>query len=660
MLMLACLLLVRLGLTTADDHPLIATFAPAAGLAWAALMRWGPAVTPGVWLGLAAGFIWGGASWSLALALATGQTLGACIAAFWLGRAGFDSRLDQPRDLWLLGGAVLCGGAVLSAANAATWLMLAGRIPMLDLANAWLAWWFGEASGLVIVGVALLALPRVAMAVPSTPRWIGDAALLLAIALSFGLVIDALANGRLNLLPFAVLPLVALAWLALRGGLALPTFGLAVLALLATALLAGGSRSLQQVAGAVGIRSMWACLALAQALVLLVHVFAGRARNAAQRFELALESADLGVADWPLGVGTPYTSARWRSLLGDRDGSRTSTLEAWLARVHGDDRNDLRLAIESLDQPAHDSVWRQARIRVGDAWPWFELRITVAARDAGQRPTRLVATLSDVQEQRSAEDRERLSSSLFQNLHEGLVIVDADLRILDVNPTYSRITGHRARGVDRHRADAAQLLVDRRDDAPAAERHLGRLAQPRTLERRGGRTPAQRRSLRVAPERVHGARPRRRRALSRADGVGHHRAAAAARTARAPGPFRRADATAQPRAPDPAAQRGAGGQRTRRPSAGRVLHRPRSLQGDQRAPRPQCRRPPVGGAGCPPAQRAARARHLVRRRGATGRRRVRAAAARRHGRGGAAGRRTRAARDRAAVHARCADRRPPR
>jgi len=441
LLMLACLLLVRLSITTADDHRLIATFAPAVGLAWAALMRWGPAVTPGVWLGLAAGFIWAGASWSLALALATGQALGACIAAFWLGRAGFDSRLEQPRDLWLLLGAVLCGGAVLSAANAATWLMLAGRIPVLDLAGAWLTWWFGEAAGLLLMGVALLTLPSLATAAPTTQRWIGDAALLLAIALSLGLVIDALANGRLGLLPFAVLPLVALVWLALRGGLALPTAGLAVLGLLAMALLASGSRPLQQVANSLGLRSLWACLALAQALVLLVHVFAGRARIAAKRLELALDSADLGVADWPLGAGTPYTSPRWRRLLGDLDGSRTSTLEAWLARVHGDDRTDLRLAIDSLDETGHDSVWRQARIRVGDAWPWFELRITVAARDADQRASRLVATLSDVQEQRSAEDRERLSSSLFQNLHEGLVIVDADLRILDVNPTYSRITG---------------------------------------------------------------------------------------------------------------------------------------------------------------------------------------------------------------------------
>src|SRR5262249_25908169 len=156
----------------------------------------------------------------------------------------------------------------------------------------WLAWWFGEATGLLLVGVALLALPQIARVGFASQRWVGDAALLLAVALSLGLVIDALANARLGLLPFAVLPLVALAWLALRGGLALPTAGLALMALLATALLAGGSRALSQVAGTLGVRSMWACVALAQALVLLVHVFAGRARNAARRFEVALQSAD--------------------------------------------------------------------------------------------------------------------------------------------------------------------------------------------------------------------------------------------------------------------------------------------------------------------------------------------------------------------------------
>jgi diguanylate cyclase (GGDEF)-like protein/PAS domain S-box-containing protein len=442
LLLLSCAAAARLGVATAETHSLVATFAPAVGLAWVAAMRWGPALAPGAWLGLALGLLWGGASPLLAVAIATGQCLGALVAAFWLGRAGFDARMEQPRDLWVLAGAVLCGGLVLSAANAASWLLLAGRIPLIDLAGAWLGWWFSEVTGLVLVGVALLALPRtLARSNRPVQRWIGDAALLLGMALSLAVVVNALAAGRLDLLPFALLPMVALAWLTLRGGLLLPALSLAAMALLAAVMHATASRPMPELVATLGLRSLWACLAAAQALVLLVHVFAGRSDNAARRYELALESADIGVAEWPLRAGMAYTSPRWRSLLGDPDGSRTATLDGWLARVHGDDRADLRRAIETLDAPEHRSVWRQARIRVGDAWPWFELRIAVVERDADQRPLRLVATLSDVQEQRSAEDRERLSSSLFQNLHEGLVIVDAELRILDVNPTYSRITG---------------------------------------------------------------------------------------------------------------------------------------------------------------------------------------------------------------------------
>jgi diguanylate cyclase (GGDEF)-like protein/PAS domain S-box-containing protein len=442
LLLLGCALCARLGVATAETQSLVGTFAPAVGVAWAAAMRWGPAVAPGAWLGLALGLLWGGASPLLAIAIATGQCLGALVSAFWLGRAGFDARMEQPRDLWVWTGAVLCGGLVLSAANAASWLLLAGRVPLIDLASTWLGWWFSEVTGLVLVGMALLALPRsLARWIRPAQRWIGDAALLLGMALSLAVVVNALLAGRLDLLPFALLPMVALAWLTLRGGLLLPAVALGAMSLLAAALYAAGSRPMPELVAMLGLRSLWACLAAAQALALLVHVFAGRSDNAARRYELALESADIGVAEWPLRAGMSYTSPRWRTLLGDLDGSRTATLDGWLARVHGDDRVDLRRAIDSLDAPEHRSVWRQVRIRVGDAWPWFELRIAVVERDADHRPLRLVATLSDVQEQRSAEDRERLSSSLFQNLHEGLVIVDADLRILDVNPTYSRITG---------------------------------------------------------------------------------------------------------------------------------------------------------------------------------------------------------------------------
>ena len=66
---------------------------------------------------------------------------------------------------------------------------------------------------------------------------------------------------------------------------------------------------------------------------------------------------------------------------------------------------------------------------------WWWSAITTA------RPLRLIATLSDSSERHDAQERQRLSASLFQHLHEGLLIADADLRVLDVNPAYMQILG---------------------------------------------------------------------------------------------------------------------------------------------------------------------------------------------------------------------------
>src|SRR6185436_12105415 len=65
----------------------------------------------------------------------------------------------------------------------------------------------------------------------------------------------------------------------------------------------------------------------------------------------------------------------------------------------------------------------------------------VAERDTLGEPARLVVSMADITEQRASDERQRLSASLFQHLHEGLLITDAELRVLDVNPTYTQIMG---------------------------------------------------------------------------------------------------------------------------------------------------------------------------------------------------------------------------
>jgi diguanylate cyclase (GGDEF)-like protein/PAS domain S-box-containing protein len=74
-------------------------------------------------------------------------------------------------------------------------------------------------------------------------------------------------------------------------------------------------------------------------------------------------------------------------------------------------------------------------------WRWMEVTMMTIERDGDGAPLRLLATLADAQERRDAQERQLMSVSLFQHLHEGLLITDADLRALDVNPAYSDILG---------------------------------------------------------------------------------------------------------------------------------------------------------------------------------------------------------------------------
>ncbi|EHR71717.1 PAS domain S-box/diguanylate cyclase (GGDEF) domain-containing protein [Burkholderiales bacterium JOSHI_001] len=427
-----CFGAVRLGGAFNQAPGPVSPFWPLAGVAMALLLRVGPGIWPGVWLGSALGLLTMPAAPGLAAAIAAGDTLGLVLAARWLLRNGFNPRLEQTRDLWRFTGAAAGAAAVLSSAWAVAALVLSGSLDPVNLPQAWVVRWAGETLGLFALGVPLLTLDRRSLAQSlGDHRWLSNLPLMAA-ALASGAAAMALLIDRSGLLlsPIVFLPHVLLCWLALRGGLALAAS--AVLALLA------GSVALALLPGLpdAALQPPWAYLASLLAIVILLHALNGDLARTEARWQLALGGAGLGVAEWPLHRGAGYSSQRWRTLHADPGGTQTATLAAWLTRVHPDQRAALQLEIDALQQAGHDSLSQQLQLRVGEQWQWMELRLVVAERDSAQAPARLVATVSDVQARRSADERQRLSSSLFQNLHEGLLVVDADLRTLDANPTF--------------------------------------------------------------------------------------------------------------------------------------------------------------------------------------------------------------------------------
>ena len=436
----------RLGLALHGPSPLVSLFWPAAGLGLSAMLVWGsgcvPALLLGAWL-----VNWSaGASPGLALAIAVGNVTGPWVAARWMDRAGFNPRLEQRRDLWLLIGAGACGATVITAANGAAWLAIAGRISAIDLPTAALSWWLGDTLGVLVAGVPLLTLRwrTLRLATAADARW--RTALVLA-GSAAGLVLGLICTSALGLgaLALMLVPHLLLCWLAMRSGVGPASAAVLVITVINMAATAAGVGPFVTAPGGGGMVLLWSYSASLASLVLLSHVQVGELSRLDERWRLALDGSDIGVADWNLRTGDGVVSPRWRLLLADTVGEQNTSIERWLHRVHADDRDVLQTALNSRPtsaiKSAAESLRRDVRVRVQDGWCWFDLHLIVAERDGAGAPVRVVAALADIGARRSAEDREQLSSSVFMHLHEGLVVADANMRVLDANPTYCRIVG---------------------------------------------------------------------------------------------------------------------------------------------------------------------------------------------------------------------------
>jgi diguanylate cyclase (GGDEF)-like protein/PAS domain S-box-containing protein len=464
----AALLLSYAGSLSLALSPWSAIALPA-GLALAALSRWGAIVLLGAVLGTGAALLGSGMPLADATVGALAMGLAAFLAHGLMRRLDFDARLERPADV-----AVLTLGVVVGAALPAT-LALAAWFP----GDAGLTPWEALSVGWVVLGLGMLTT---ATAVLSFDRGVlralqpgavaGDAersslaqggsgkvAELLQGRLQAwlqgwpGLLLMVLAVGAALLLLWAspsarspvgalalFLPHVLVGVLAMHGRLATASSFL----LLASLLVAGSAAkglSFWSAGGSLqaGVAA-WVGSALA--LLLLGHAAHVQWRGRAERWEWALDGSRLGVADWVLGRDDGFASAAWRTLTGHTRANWR--VAAWLAQVHDDDRPALAEALASLERGSagrRQLEVRQQREGGDGSWRWLEATLLVVERDAAGQPLRLMATLADVHDKRQAQERQLMSVSLFQHLHEGLLITDADLRALDCNPAYAQILG---------------------------------------------------------------------------------------------------------------------------------------------------------------------------------------------------------------------------
>ncbi len=394
-----------------------------AGLALAVQRRWGPGACIAAVLGLWAALL----SLSQPVLLATLSAAMVC-AGSWLGREvlrrlQFDARLERPADVAALGLATVFALALPVAAVVSPWY--AGTAPRGTSAALLVGWCVLSLGGLA-AAMATLAFDRSAWQSlqPGAPlrKGLTSGA---ALAVTLWLLWLAPGSGPGMAAVAHYLPLVVLTLLALREQRALAGFGLVAAGLLTAT------------HGSGPTLAAWCATALL--LTLLAHASTVQWRGRSQRWEWALDGSRMGVADWHLQMDDSFASAAWRTLSGHT--ARHWTPADWQAQVHAEDRPALAAAIASLSAGEAGRAEVELRLPEGGGWRWAVATLMVIERDNHGHPVRLLATLADMQDKREALERQRMSASLFQHLHEGLLITDPDLRALDVNPAYTQILG---------------------------------------------------------------------------------------------------------------------------------------------------------------------------------------------------------------------------
>ena len=141
-------------------------------------------------------------------------------------------------------------------------------------------------------------------------------------------------------------------------------------------------------------------------------------------------------------------------------------LNWWRTHLHPDDREQ---AIAEVGQ-LHQTGWVRQTYRFADAagrYRWFDNELRLLNTQSGHMEA--LGVWRDVTLDRQREDELRLAASVFDNSYDGIIITDAQHRIVDTNPAFSRITGlseHDVRGrtlVSLARTDdahQAHLLAD--------------------------------------------------------------------------------------------------------------------------------------------------------------------------------------------------------
>ena len=450
---------------------------PAYGIALAAFLLCGFRIWPAITLGAFLVAFFSPVTHLAALGQAAGATLAACSGAFLLQRiAGFDKSLSRLRDALAL---VLLGAlasALVSASIGVSVLYATHAHAYSGLGSAWLIYWLGDATGVLLVTPIALTFPAL-FRIQDRGRITELAVLFVLLTAACFLIFGdpSLIPVRLHVLAFAVLPFVM--WAAIRFsvvGAGSSVLLIATIATVETALGSGPFAHSTPFTNAVLLDAFFAVLSitgltLASAIAegkqaqrereqsvrkqgaLEARLEAANIVHASEdRLRLAQQVARIGTFERDVKTNVVTWTPEMEAIHGLPQGGFGQTQTDFENLIHPDDRRRVMHLADSAFQTGQPTTgeWRVL-------WPdgsihWIAGRWQVLMDEFG-KPLRVVGVNLDVTERKRAEDallelnrvlegqtallqsREELLKIFVKNVPAGVAMLDREMRYLEVS-----------------------------------------------------------------------------------------------------------------------------------------------------------------------------------------------------------------------------------
>ena len=438
---------------------------PAYGIALAAFLVCGYWIWPAIALGAFLIAFFSPVTHLAALGQAAGATLAAFSGAFLLQRvAEFDKSLSRLRDglaLIVLGAL----GSALVSASIGTSVLYATQVhPYSGLGSAWLIYWLGDATGVLLVTPVVLTLPgfsRIREQARITELVVLFALLTAACLLIFG--DPSLIPVRLHVLAFAVLPFAI--WAAVRFGVmgaGLSVLLIATIATVDTALGSGPFAAGTPFTNAILLDAFFAVLSVTG--ITLASVIAEKeqahrereqsvreravleaklaaeqvVRASEERLRLAQQAAHIGTFEWNIRAGVNTWTPELEAMYGLPPGSFGGTQTAWENLVH---RDDLAEVLKWVNEALKTGRPMTGEWRV--VWPdgsvhWIAGRWQVLKDPSGE-PSRMLGVNIDVTERKRSEERLREYEKAVEGAEDMIGVIDREYRFLLANRQYLKM-----------------------------------------------------------------------------------------------------------------------------------------------------------------------------------------------------------------------------